>query len=235
MKDNRITIAFVSVVVVALMGTVVSADVITVSNSASDVADTFIAPAYTWFPAATGTDTELKHLPASWSYATNFLVRFDALPTGISSDDIVSARLGLYRIDSGVGLVASRIAAAAAFAENTTWAGAHADNRRQWTHLTSEDIVGTIGLSAGTGYKWGDVTSIVKSWISGAVINDGLLICNYANGSWAGYPGVRVGSSDNSNAQYRPVLEITTVPEPATMGIVSLGLAGILFRKKQGR
>lgn len=231
MRINRTAIAFVSVVVVAFMGTVVSADVINVSNSADDVADTYIASAYTWFAAATGTDTELRHLSASWSYATNFLIRFDAIPGDISADDIVSARLGLYRIDTGAAKVGSKIALAAAFTEDTTWAGAAADNQRRWTAISGEDLVGTIGLTSGVGYKWADMTDVVKDWVSGTVTNNGLLICNYADGSWDGYPGVRVGSSDNATAGYRPVLEITTVPEPVTMGLMAVGLAGFIGRK----
>lgn len=80
-----------------------------------------------------------------------------------------------------------------------------------------------------------DVTDLVGDWIDGSLANNGLTLTQRAAVTNGGGVAALFESSASS---HKPYLEIATIPEPASMGLLALGSLMILARRsgfRQGR
>jgi hypothetical protein len=182
------------------------------SNDPANVCDTFIMQVNDWYPNGNqGSNSLLQHCAGDWSHACNFLIRFDSLPV-VEADDVVMAQFGLYRTDTLdlSSLPSSKVVAAASFDDSVMWDTTNANNRKRWYDF-GDMAYNELTITDSTGYKYADVTNIIKSWLSGSTTNNGFLVTNNANGTWS-YPGLSMASVDNDNSTYRPVLRIITSP-----------------------
>lgn len=176
---------------------------------------------------------------ASW-YMRTAAIKYNQLPS-IASDDVTSARLGLYLAslsDAGYGdkTVGIRPAQQSWDTATLTWENNPFGNdnwldRNTSTIVDTQVINNTAGAPATLGWYWFDVTDVVIDWLDGTATNNGLLIVpsNDSNdeSNWTNFFFTPAGETN------APKLEITYVPEPATMGLLSLGALGALLRRRK--
>lgn len=94
--------------------------------------------------------------------------------------------------------------------------------------LSTAEINDPIGMGILGGSFVGQVSwfelnpTKIQEWLDGSFANNGLLIRSLSetSGVSSEYPA----SSEHTNAAWRPILEITAVPEPGTMPFLCLGL-----------
>jgi hypothetical protein len=170
------------------------------------------------------------------------LVQFDLSQLGaLNANDIVSATLRLY--SSGIGVSGGPVAGGIvtispildAWRENSGDAGAaplatygaffgttDVDNNAVAPTLHYGSAVASQTISAGGFYSW-DITNTVKSWQSGSLANNGVLI-------QISTPGGDIGFADVDSSPGIPgsAPALTVVPEPNTAAAL-LGGAGLLF------
>lgn len=222
--------AILSLQVVSKADVILNAD-----NSAANVTDTFIFAATSWYGSPTvshATSDMLRSCSGGWTYASNFLIRFDSLPAIPDGYDVSKVELVLYRLDSSSNYGSSKIVAAAPFTESDIWTSAASANKTYWYGIASPYV--NIAMGATSGYKTADVTSIVSGWLADPSTNTGFLIANNASGSWT-TPGLEIASSDHATAEYRPQLVFTltaAVPEPASLAGMAAGC--LLLARRRG-
>lgn len=91
-------------------------------------------------------------------------------------------------------------------------------------YSTADGVASTI--VAGTSYIEFDVTNLVQQWVDNSTTNNGLIMYNTSGVlDW-------LGSNETPTQAQRPMLEVTVVPEPATMSLGMLLLAVLKMRKK---
>ena len=81
-------------------------------------------------------------------------------------------------------------------------------------------------------YHW-NVTSAVEDWYADTMQNNGWLVRVLEHDG--GSEGISLNAKESSSLAYRPYLtiEYVPIPEPATLGLVALGIAGIAARRKR--
>ncbi|MBN1943281.1 MAG: DNRLRE domain-containing protein [Phycisphaerae bacterium] len=94
-------------------------------------------------------------------------------------------------------------------------------------YTTTDAASATFGFS-GTGWVEWDVTEIVKKWYAGTLDNEGFIV-RQADDTH----NRRVNFTMEEGGGNAPALEITYVPEPATMSLLALGGLGVLIRRKR--
>lgn len=169
-------------------------------------------------------------------HSMNSLIRFDL--TGVTVDPGERVVLGLYVRPTAFGSAAptasypapvSVLAADAGWTESSTWQG-------QPGPLGA--AIDSIDISGTNQFVEFDVTAQVQAWLGGAT-NHGFIISQDAvvvdpNGRGPGVAG-EVGAffrgAGWSDPTHRPYLQV--IPEPAMLGILSLG-AMISLRRKRG-
>ncbi|MFP4053729.1 MAG: PEP-CTERM sorting domain-containing protein [Phycisphaerae bacterium] len=107
------------------------------------------------------------------------------------------------------------------FAVTADVAGIDADNAGTFRDSIADTATDSVSMT-GEGLIYLDVTDIVNGWIDGD--NDGLVLAS---------PGglmPRLHSSETTDG-LAPV--ITSVPEPATMGLLACGALGLISRRKR--
>lgn len=165
------------------------------------------------------------------------VIKYDQLPS-VAAADVTSARLGLYLAslsDPGYGdkTVNVRPAQQSWDSATLTWANhPFGQDTFDWgpTPIADSQVINnTSGTPATLGWYWFDVTDVVKDWLDGTSTNNGLLIVpSNEDSNWTNFFFATVGDTNNA-----PQLEITYVPEPATMGLLALG--GLVFFSRRNR
>jgi len=101
-------------------------------------------------------------------------------------------------------------------------------------NLTPDDtVVFTATSSEGLMYSW-DVTSSVTQWVENSVGNAGWLL-RVTSSTSGGNEGCNFDSSEALIEGARPslLIDYDVVPEPATVGLVGVGLALLLRQRKR--
>ena len=137
--------------------------------------------------------------------------------------EIIKATLDLNIIDTGL-VTTSLHRMLQPWQEIDTW--------NDWVDVISADNTEAVGSAdlvitgnLGLGHHTFDVTDSLEAWSAGA-----------QNYGWAFLPGTdfedgrEFSSSDEANISFRPSLEITYVPEPATL--LLFGLGALALRRK---
>lgn len=175
---------------------------------------------------------------ASNGHSLLSLIQFDLSSlsgAGVTAGDVTSAKLRLRSAPNSLGggnPSASFPVTADVYATGASWVEATAT----WNNApaASGGIVSSAVINSTSQLVEFDVTSLVQSWLDGSVSNFGMRLQQAAeviNGS-----GQRVGATfvaANGAAADRPLLEITTVPEPssfALLGAAALGMMGLRRR-----
>lgn len=166
------------------------------------------------------------------------LVQFDLSSIaglGVAASDVTTAKLKLRSTGNGLGgglpsasfpVTVDLAAVTSTWDESTvTW------NSRPSAGgmLTSASVVDATSLVEF------DVTSLVQNWLDGTWTNFGMQLSQaleVVNGSGQRVGATFVGAS--GNALDRPILEITTVPEPTGLFLLATaGLMALRFRKRR--
>jgi len=176
------------------------------------------------------------------------LVKFDLSGQIPAGQTIVSATLGLWVyqvVDMTSGdwadVAPYRVRGTRTWVENqatwnvfrgsTYWATAGCENT-SWDRYGTYDgtaIRFTKNSEVNRYYTW-DVTSSVQTWYAGSEANNGWLVRIVDHDG--GTDGVSMNASESSSPSYRPYLTITYVPEPGTLGLLALGGAALMRKKK---
>ncbi len=181
------------------------------------------------------------------------LVRFDLSDLDITNLDISSATFSMYCYQKGGGGTTSTTlfevsSANGDWVEGTGTPGT-VTGASTWSykHYTTGNWAGSAGCStAGTDYvstglatasgasgTWVTWTlsaaglELLEDWADGAKTNTGFYL-RHTTGNRLNYR-----SSEYSTVSYRPKLDITYTPEPATMTLLGLGGLGLLIRRKR--
>ena len=85
--------------------------------------------------------------------------------------------------------------------------------------------------SAASSFLVFDMTDMVKEWLLDGESNFGAYVF-HDGGNW---PSMSESNSDTSGTTLNPVLFIDYVPEPATMGLLGLGFAGMAALRRRRR
>lgn len=177
------------------------------------------------------------------SEATSSVVDFDLSGLGLSGATINSATLKMTISAGawwkGATFVAKEADAAWTEGQTSYWKTTGNVLWNNWTSgmtmtgsVLDSEVVGQANTSTGrTGYVVTlDVTDTVQGWIDGneqkgfAVMKTTSSLDNNANFAGKSY----------STVEYRPMLEIDyTIPEPMTLSLVAIGLAGLAGRRRK--
>ncbi len=162
----------------------------------------------------------------------NGLIQFDlsAIPSG---QTITSAELKLYVYYKQSNTTTRVYKETDAWTEmGATWNTT--DGTTAWggsaggygTGMSSGNNVLDTKTVNGTGWFTWDVTSAVQEWYSNPSTNHGLLIERVPYGQ-----GWKCYSREYGTVEKRPILTVTYVPEPGTIGLLLSGF-GLLIRRK---
>ena len=106
--------------------------------------------------------------------------------------------------------------------------GADFDVSQSWTSVNHSYGNSGFGWTAGYGWVEMEVTSLVEQWYDGTLDDSqGVIIFGDASQQAAYY-----ASSDNTNEALRPQLVIDYTPEPTTIGLLILGGAALIRRRR---
>jgi hypothetical protein len=162
----------------------------------------------------------------------------------------------LYKFDisaltepvQSASLVVDRIANKMAGASDTNPLTVHAVSLTSdvagWTALDTSkfgDVLDSVTFTSAFGLHTFDVTSLVNDWISGAADNNGIALMVTVNSFIAPDKAAYVTLAGVTDPVFYPdslgaaPVITTTVPEPATMGLLAMGgLATVLRRRRKG-
>ena len=165
------------------------------------------------------------------------LLRFDLSGlSGVAADDIISAEFKFYAQSHSYGAPAGTTIYSSIHALDESvilTEDVDADGRGIIHGYNRPNNVGDAFTGASTGTDtWGyaDITDILKDWVSGDLINNGIEFADLADAD--GY-SVHF-TSIQGDAAYHPYLEVTTVPIPGAVYLLGSGLLGLLgFRRKK--
>lgn len=168
------------------------------------------------------------------------LIQFDLSSlAGVAAGNVSSAKLALQSTTNALGggspsgkfpVKANVFASGADWVEATT----------TWNNLptTAGGVAASATVNSTTQLVEFDVTSLVKSWLDGSLANFGMRLEQDAEVLDTD-TGKRVGATfvaASGAAASRPLLEITTVPEPTTgllAGMAAVGILGAYRRRRR--
>jgi hypothetical protein len=172
----------------------------------------------------------------SYSYQRTSVLKYDQLPD-IDAGEVVSARLGLnlktlYSPNSYDLGVLVRAAKQSWDGSTLTWNNAPfgSDKKEYGVNYDWENLDTTTVTDTQDAWFWWDVTPAVVGWLNGSLANNGLLIVPKFQDSVTNKTTYQFGAAGNGDIA--PQLEITYTPEPATMGLLSIGGLALLRRKR---
>lgn len=231
--NRTATLIVVLFAAIALAGTA-RADLVTVvDNSTGNLTNNQMQAQ---FPDDVGAGALLVSCPG-YSYQRTSVLKYDQLPD-IEAGEVVSARLGLnlktlYSPNTLDLNVLVRAAKQSWDGSTLTWNNAPFGNDKMeyGVNIDWENLDTTTVTDTQDAWFWWDVTPAVEGWLDGSLANNGLLIVpKFGNGgnNWTVYQFGAAGDGDIA-----PKLEITYTPEPATMGLLSLG--GLVLLRRRNR
>lgn len=165
-------------------------------------------------------------------------IDFDLSSLSIAASDVASARLSLYVIDgSSVGFPFGNpspagVVDAEVYAVTSPWA----ETTLTWgTRPTvGASALGTTAVSGLNQWVDFDITSLVQDWLSGAQTQYGLLITAAAPVLDPDSGNAIALVFESASNQHRPLLELTLVPEPATLTLLTLAGLAVARRPRKG-
>lgn len=151
---------------------------------------------------------------------------FTTLPLNtIALEDIQSATLKMYCVLQSGAVVTTGPLDRPRFAwdENLTWSTQGTDfaSVGTWSFSPDPSREGYYILTA-------DVTDLVKYWKTGGIVNNGIRVRHYGG---TPYTMAIFDSTEETTRGLPPVIEVTYVPEPASLGLLSLG--GLMFLRRR--
>ena len=164
-----------------------------------------------------------------------------ATPGGVLSIDAASLVL---RIDAGgagpaATFTASLLGANADFNETTvTWNSApNTAGGTVGTTLSVSNSVDPVAGAPGTAVTFGDTAafrSAVQSAVAGPDRTIRIILTGPGEGDTAVQNFIRFSADESTAVARRPALSVTySVPEPATAGLLTVGAAGLLARRRR--
>jgi hypothetical protein len=166
-----------------------------------------------------GNDSQLYMGAARFTY-----VAFSTIPlNSIALDDIQSATLKMYTPLAWTNATTGPVERPRfSWDENLTYNTQGTDFQfvTTWSDDWADQDNGQYNFEV-------DLTDLVKFWKTGAVVNHGLRLRTYSSNTGAAI----FDPTEESTRGLPPVIEVSYVPEPMTIGLLGAGLAFIRRRK----
>lgn len=189
-----------------------------------------------------GTSQFLSGNSSSTNRDSFAFLQFDLASLIPSGSTIDSAAVSLYRtLPSGNNDFANSISL---YGVNSTWSESSiTGNNEPANSPTAAATIAAPGTTAGyLTWTGPGLTTLVQGWVNNAVANFGLVTSdlNYGNGSNGRYIQFYSSEAAAANVAPRlvvnytsPVPNVVATPEPATMALFGIGLAGMMGLRRR--
>lgn len=230
MKSIRMNLLVIAVLMSMLLVGNVTAVTLT------PIADSTLAQAYPTGNYSGEPELQVENYANVNEYNRHSLIKFDIAGSGLTVGDVVDVKLRLFwkatTVQGGgdndyVMQVKENTIGFDEGASYPTWS----------THSTAygSTVYGTLqtpgyvngGPLEGSWWEVDIDPALVIGWVDGSITNNGLFL--YGDGYWRSLQPMWA-SSNYANGTLAP--ELVIVPEPATLMLLSVGVFGLLKRKK---